>query len=254
MHGNARGIGMEIEEKSPEVVFKSARIIEHNYDDANTTIEGIITSESMDRDKDIVYRDGVDIKRYLNNPIVLWNHDHNTPIGKSEKMRKTKLEDGTKILKAKTKFAKTQFAQDLYQMVKEGILNAFSIGFIPTEMESRKDDNGHGWNIYKSELLEYSLVSVPANPDAIVTSKLLKSLRDFPKETQEKFTKGADLMLVEELNELRTELDEKYATIDLITKTLVTKFLQVEIQLKLNEGLLADPNELKLKIEKEFGL
>ena len=84
-------------------------------------------------------------------------------------------------LVAKTYFNRvTQLSKDLYQLYKNGDMFAFSVGFIPLAWEdSDVDTEQHGGGnaasitrrtYTKWELLEYSLVNIPMNPDAVALS------------------------------------------------------------------------------------
>ena len=60
----------------------------------------------------------------------------------------------------------------MYGLIKGGVLNAVSIGFSPIESEPIK---GGGWRYTKWELLEISVVAVPANPNALVVQRAHKA-------------------------------------------------------------------------------
>jgi hypothetical protein len=65
-------------------------------------------------------------------------------------------------------------ADEILRLLKAGILGAVSIGFLPLEWEPIK---GGGLRFTRWELLELSVVSVPANPSALVTERSI-SLAD----------------------------------------------------------------------------
>jgi len=71
-------------------------------------------------------------------------------------------------LEADFVFAGHQKAQDVKKLVDDGVLNAVSVGFIP------KERNGN--IITRAELLEISIVPVPANQEAILLSKEISDL------------------------------------------------------------------------------
>lgn len=118
------------------------------------TFEVVITTENLDRYQEVIKLDGWDLTHYRANPIVLWGHDHNQPIGMATSIEIT---DGKMI--AKGKFAPTEKAQEVRTLYDAGIIKATSVGFIEKERE--------GNLITKAELLEFSFVSVPANPYAL---------------------------------------------------------------------------------------
>lgn len=119
------------------------------------TFEVVITTENLDRYQEVISLDGWDLEHYRNNPVVLWGHDHFTlPIGVCTSIE---VRDGKMI--AKGKFAPHEHAQSIRKLYDLGIVRATSVGYIEKERE--------GNLITKAELLEFSFVSVPANPYAL---------------------------------------------------------------------------------------
>jgi len=132
-------------------------------DDKEHTITAYISTSARDRHNESLDPAGVDLSHYKKNPIVLWAHDYTLPpIGKSLWVKR----DGEGIL-AKVKFASTEFAQEIFQLYKEGFMKAFSVGFIPKEMEEGDGKKTPRITYKKWEMLEYSAVPVPANPEAL---------------------------------------------------------------------------------------
>lgn len=129
-------------------------------DSATGTFEVIITTENLDRYQEVISLAGWELEHYRNNPVVLWGHDHHQlPIGVATSVE---IVDGKMI--AKGKFAPHAFAQTIRQLHDMGMMRATSVGFIEKERE--------GNLITKAELLEFSFVSVPANPYAL--SRMVK--------------------------------------------------------------------------------
>ena len=134
----------------------------------NGDVEAYVSTESVDRVGDIVKVKGwqLDSYRKTGSP-VLFSHDYGLPpIGKAVEM-----EIQRKGLWSVTRFhEKTQLSRDLAMLARDGDMKSWSVGFNPLEEpEMRKDDKGNfqGYIFHKQELLEYSLVAVPANPDAV---------------------------------------------------------------------------------------
>lgn len=127
-------------------------------------IIGIASTETPDRDGEVIMQNGWDTTNFNENPVLLASHDYYSfPIGKVIELSI----EGTKLL-FKAMFSESSpRAREAYQLVKEGILSAFSVGFIPREWDATNN------KITKAELLEISLVSVPANPEAVVLAKSL---------------------------------------------------------------------------------
>ncbi len=135
------------------------------------TIIAMITTEAIDRDKEVIIAKGIDFEQFLNNPVVLWAHDsRQPPIAKARWIKRK----GKKII-TELIFAETELAEEVFQLFKGGFLNAFSIGFIPTKMHKPTPDEikkmpewAEVWQVIdKAELLEFSAVPVPANPEAL---------------------------------------------------------------------------------------
>lgn len=136
----------------------------------------IMTSESEDRYRDIVGQAGLDIERFLENPQGLLFHNSRTwPCGN--------WSDITKILSGRPKRTEGTLnflpegtdddADRAARHVAAGSLRTVSIGFIPDwdEVDFILDDDEDwtgGFRFNKSELIECSLVPIPANPDALV--------------------------------------------------------------------------------------
>jgi len=144
------------------------------------TVTAIISTIGVDRENEVLLPKGMDYAAYMKNPVVLWAHDyHSEPIARTLWMKK-----GRKEIKAKIKFAETEQAEQVYQLFKGGFMNAFSVGFIPiethepTETEIKdKPEWGDVRKIYdKWELLEFSPVPVPANPEALAVAVKAKEL------------------------------------------------------------------------------
>lgn len=149
--------------------YKNFTVTEKSFNDKDMTMTHYISTVTPDRFGDIVNPFGMDAENYRKNPIVLFGHSHNARgniIGKNIAL----FPDDFGV-KAITKFADTPAGKDLYNLNKEGYLNAWSIGFIPkkTKMQSTTINDQPGtYNIIDEwELLEYSSVAIPANPDAL---------------------------------------------------------------------------------------
>ncbi|HCX20585.1 MAG TPA: hypothetical protein DHN29_01650 [Cytophagales bacterium] len=136
---------------------------------------GIASTKAEDRDGETIDQKGWDLNHYKKSPVLLFGHNQFAPpVGKTFNHRIS-----NSGLEFDFQFASTPFAQELKTLVEEDFLTAFSVGFIPKEFGDTKSGES---TFTKSELLEISLVSVPSNPDALVTSRAFKSLSDETKE------------------------------------------------------------------------
>ena len=130
-------------------------------DDGSVKIRGYASTNDTDRAGDVIEKDawlkgGLD--NFKSNPILLFNHDYDTPIGKA-----TALEVTEYGLKIEGMISKS--AGKIAEMVKEGILGAFSVGFRIKDADNIEETDG--LRIKDAELFEVSVVSVPANQSAI---------------------------------------------------------------------------------------
>jgi HK97 family phage prohead protease len=108
--------------------------------------------------------------------VVLWAHDSSRlPIGRAFDLG---IEDGA--LKASVEFIPEAlpeggaFADTVYRLAKAGFIAATSVGFRPTKWDytTDKDRGAEDWfpgiDFQEQELVEWSIVTVPANPEALI--------------------------------------------------------------------------------------
>lgn len=166
------------------------------------TFDAVISTEVVDRDGEVLLASGCDYSDFLKTGTVLWQHNQDCPIGKCTKIYKTKGQ-----IKAKVKFADNdELASKIYNLTKQGIIKGVSVGFMTKEhrLPSKKDLQDYGKEvtrvISKWSLYEFSIVSVPCNQDALITS--VKSLIDKKEITE------ADAKLIFNI-EIKKEKEEK---------------------------------------------
>lgn len=133
-------------------------------------VEVIISTSALARDGHILEPSGCDLSNYKNNPIVLWQHNPDVPVGRAADL----AVEGDKI-RARITFAPTGIspkADEVRGLVKNGIVSGVSVGFdvIDSEPLDEKQPRG-GQRFTKWELLECSFCSVPADPGAAVTAR-----------------------------------------------------------------------------------
>lgn len=135
------------------------------------TIEGFANRAVVDRVKENIMPDAWKLDNFRKNGTMLFNHDHNMPIGKMIEIKPTK--DGL-WLKGRISSSDHPDIRKVRDLIAEGILNSYSVSFVP--LDQSKDGDGIN-NIKSAELLEVSVVSVPANQDSqfVLTSKDLKT-------------------------------------------------------------------------------
>ena len=135
-------------------------------------LDFILSDESIDRMGDVIMSDGWNLEAFNSNPICLFNHKPMHPVGKWKGLH---IENGS--LRGKLELAPEGTSpriDEIRKLVDAGILRAVSVGFRPTEVKQRTEKGVAVGYIYtKSELVETSLVSVPANANALAVAKSL---------------------------------------------------------------------------------
>lgn len=142
------------------------------------TVTAKISTAAVDRDGEVLIPQGCNSKDYEKNPVVMLGHDYyKLPIGKCLAIRR---KDDS--IEAKIQFAKRpedhpaekEWEPDtIFSLFKDGVMNAFSVGFVPIEQRpaNTKDKGMFGdacQRVYsKWSLLEVSAVPIPANQEAV---------------------------------------------------------------------------------------
>lgn len=142
-------------------------------------VKVVCSTSDPDRMGDVIVQTGIDLAAYRNNPIVLWGHSADVPIARAIEID---VKDGK--LQATVQFPPEGDDEDsdwVYGKIKAGIVNATSVGFIPKDYEplDSKQPWG-GFKFLKSELLEFSFVSVPANSGCLIVGRSLFNGVDIP--------------------------------------------------------------------------
>jgi len=148
-------------------------------EDGGVDIKGSASTNGLDRAGDIIESDAWTkggLENFKNNPIILFNHNYDKPIGRAKDLQVTEngLEISAKISKA---------AGDVTQLIKDGVLGAFSVGFKVKDADYMTETDGY--KIKDAELFEVSVVSVPCNQGATFgLSKSFDSMEEYNKYKQ----------------------------------------------------------------------
>lgn len=128
------------------------------------TLKGYASTWSLDRDHEYVERDAFDgsIEKYFQNPILLWQHDLEKPIGVVQSMSLDENGLDVECYVPKPDDKEPDWSHLAYNKVKSGIVKTFSIGGFFEKMQK-----GAKRAITHVDLFEVSVVSVPSNPDSI---------------------------------------------------------------------------------------
>ena len=145
-------------------------------EDGGVDIKGSASTNALDRAGDIIESDAWTkggLENYKGNPIILFNHNYDKPIGRAKDLKVTEngLEISAKISKA---------AGDVTQLIKDGVLGAFSVGFKVKDADYMTETDGY--KIKDAELFEVSVVSIPCNQGATFgLSKSFDSMEQYNK-------------------------------------------------------------------------
>lgn len=158
------------------------------------TITHLISTASIDRAGDMVEPLGWDLANFKRNPVVLADHSYTIDriIGRAENVEASK--EG---LTATTRFDDLGLGAQAFRLISEGFLKAFSVGFKPkiahsvragvnakcercevardSQVEGKSPEEIErvfirGTHFIEQELLEYSAVAVPMQPDAVLNA------------------------------------------------------------------------------------
>lgn len=180
-----------------------------DVNEGERAVTAMITTDSVDRDGDVMSPKGADLKDFAKSPTVFFNHNYNLPIGKTVALKRT--DHG---IEAKTVFAKRPETHEgewlpdtIFSLFQQGVIKGFSIGFQPvkghpaTDEDKIKFGNGVQYVFDGWKLLEYSVAPLPANQDALATA-VSKGI------ISESEAKSVRELLVEDDAEVEAVIDE----------------------------------------------
>ncbi|CAN8139686.1 conserved hypothetical protein [uncultured Thiomicrorhabdus sp.] len=174
--------------------IKNYEFKESNINATERTFEGYASTWDEDLVGDVIHRGA--FKKSINEAFpankikVLWQHSD--PLGMP-----TEMVEDDKGLYVKGKISKTRLGDEAIELLKDKVVDSMSIGFRIPANKSSYDEESDIRNIHEVALHEFSLVTFPANPAAIVTG--VKSIT-------ESIRLGAQIDNAKELNEALAEL------------------------------------------------
>ena len=145
-----------------------------------TSYSFIASNDKIDRMGDVINQSGWSLNAYKRNPVILFNHDSRSlPIGKGS----AEIIDGQLMIDIEFD-ENDELAKKIKSKVEGGFLNAVSVGFKPIRAVERNTLNQedkyygeYGTYFEKAELLEVSVVTIPANSNA-TAAKFIDSVGD----------------------------------------------------------------------------
>lgn len=137
-----------------------------------------ISDEQINRNGWKIITSGINTDKYMRNPVVLFGHDDGKfPVGKTLKV----FSQGSDLFADILFHDKTEEARVVSALIDEGFLNMTSIGInvlkrgapIPIPADQKTNPWIDTYEVFEqSELLEISVVDIPANGDAGFVEKL----------------------------------------------------------------------------------
>ena len=171
-------------------------------------IEGYASTNDVDRQGDIVPASvwTAGMENYLKNPVILAYHEHCEPIGR---MVEHRIDEKGLWIKARISAA----AEDVFNLVKDGVLTAFSIGFRIVDAEY--NSAAELFVVKELELHEISVVSVPANQNTIFSlSKAFNTAEEFKSFKMQFAPKSESAKGLESSTEAKSDINKEWNIMD----------------------------------------
>jgi hypothetical protein len=137
-----------------------------------------ISTEVRDRDADTLASKGWVLDNYKKNPVVLFAHDSRSlPIGQSIEVGASKGKLSS-VARFDTDISEYPLPRTVVALLKRGTLRAASVGFVPMEWKDADPETVQDYqkqsmplDFTKQELVEWSIVPVPSNPEALMQAR-----------------------------------------------------------------------------------
>lgn len=196
-------------------------------DEDKRVVRGWATTPEADRVGDVVEPLGVEFKNPL--PLLI-HHDSRLPVGtvKFEKPTKNGIRFEAQLAKVDEPGVLKDRVDEAWQSVKAGLITAVSIGFraMADGIEQLADG---GLRFLKTEVMELSLVVIPANRGAVITEvktldrRTIAALSENRAGVAVQAIKGPKVKTIQEkLAELRAEKAQLAAHVKTLTDTVLT--------------------------------
>lgn len=160
----------------------------HASDDGGVMIRGMASTSEFDRAGDSISAEAWakgGLKNFEKNPIILFNHNYDKPIGRATGLKVT--DNG---LELEAKISKSA-PESVCELIRDGVLGAFSVGFRVKDADYLEETDG--LKIKDAELFEVSVVSVPCNQAATFSlAKSFDSLEEY-EDFKKTFINSVDL-------------------------------------------------------------
>lgn len=191
----------------PNRIANTAQARSVNRDER--TIDVIASTFAKDSYGTRIDPSGWDLEQFRKNPVITWAHDDRgftasggRPIAKAENIR---VEDGK--LKMRLRFpdqGKFRFADEVFDLLADGFLNAVSVGFEPIEWRDETTEEDGSVRVYtKARLMEVAVVTIPSNDEALAErAKVLNRSVEEVRTRIERFEEAASEMEEREVGDV----------------------------------------------------
>lgn len=247
--------------------FRSYAVDKKGIDVKRRMVPVVASTEAIDGHGEIVKQDW-DLKRYIANPIVLWNHNSfgqsdKLPIGRSENVRVENQGTAQAALKADIVFASAEAnpqAEKIFKLFQEGVLNAVSVGFRPHTVRFEVIEDDEIPVLSDNELLEISAVPAGSNPEALAERRAKEAAwidmarvipePDTEKDSSSPLQRGANPEEDMEIKEAEAALAKAIAERDVANKQLAEVTTERDVVKAQNERLVEERDAAVAKAKK----
>lgn len=196
----------------------------------------IASTNSVDRHGEVVDNNGWDLKAFKKNPVILWGHDHNEPaIGVSKKTWVEGTGKKAQLMIQPLLHDVTEKARAIKQLVEMGVIKTLSVGFKPLESPD-------GVTFTKNELLEVSMVNVPANADAMMMA--YKSLKDSGIKDKTINELGVPTEVIDKLVTMQDDIEELKSMVKAQQSVNPTNEIKTRERLSMNKIIAKSADKL----------
>lgn len=203
-------------------------------------IEGVANGIAPDRGRETILSSAWNTENFDLNPIILFNHNHNWPIGTciEYKVEERGLYYRAVIGKPNAYPCMTETQEMCRSLLAQGILRSSSVGFIPFNIDY--DEENDVLSYTEVELIEISLVSVPMQQDSLLEN-IGPSLKNIS--STNAITKGVKAMD-------KAQYDEMMAMLGKVLEAVNAKKEPPQNMPPVNDGCSSENKSLREKISK----
>jgi HK97 family phage prohead protease len=214
-------------------------------------IEGLANAADPDRAREIITASAWNTDNFDLNPIILFNHCHDKPIGSclEYKVEDNGLSYRASIGKPSAYPMLTETQHEVRSLLAQGILRTNSVGFIPVDLDY--DEEADLIRYTNVELLEISVVSIPMQQGSVIdnvgsAAKNIKNIKGDIKMDKEQFD-----LLVSKIDALASKVDAMKPVVEDGCKPDEEEMKALKEKVKCLETKLEETVKEKEEIEKE---